>query len=132
VPAAATLAWTLELWGQAYGAGHAWPAARVASWIAQGAWVWQLVGFGVLCLVFPGGLLPGRRWRAMLVLFLAAALGVQVVLALAQAVVAPDATAEVTPPRRGWPPSPWQVSPCSSRSPSAWRPSWSATGAVTT
>jgi signal transduction histidine kinase len=33
--------------------------------VGAGAWPWQLVGFLILLLVFPDGLLPGRRWMAI-------------------------------------------------------------------
>ena len=31
--------------------------------VQLGAWAWKLAGFVALCLVFPDGLAPGRRWR---------------------------------------------------------------------
>ncbi|MDP4511172.1 sensor histidine kinase [Nonomuraea turcica] len=40
----------LEEWGR-----HSWWGAVI--------WSWQVVGFLLLLLVFPDGLLPGRRWR---------------------------------------------------------------------
>lgn len=33
------------------------------SWWGGAIWSWQMVGFLILLLVFPDGLLPGRRWR---------------------------------------------------------------------
>jgi hypothetical protein len=54
--AAPTLVFGIEDWGQ--GA----PSSPVAI-VSEGAWVWNLAGFVALCLVFPNGLLPGRRWR---------------------------------------------------------------------
>ncbi len=42
-----------------------------------GAWPWQVVGFMVLLLVFPDGLLPGRWWRAVAVCVPGSALLVQ-------------------------------------------------------
>jgi signal transduction histidine kinase len=41
--------------------------------IAAGAWPWQLVGFLILLLVFPDGLLPGRQWTVICWLVPAAA-----------------------------------------------------------
>ncbi|MFI5908889.1 histidine kinase [Dactylosporangium sp. NPDC051541] len=66
--AAPALTWAVELWGPAL--------------VAGGVWVFNLAGFVWLCLVFPAGLLPGRRWRAVPWCFLAAATFVIVVSGL--------------------------------------------------
>ncbi|TQS41234.1 sensor histidine kinase [Cryptosporangium phraense] len=58
VGAAPSAAFAIEYWG-----ASSWPAARVIGMVSPGVWVWNLAGFVALCLVFPNGLLPGRRWR---------------------------------------------------------------------
>jgi len=65
VGAAPAATQTLESWGETVGMTHPWPAADVVYTLKFGAWVWNLAGFVGLCLVFPDGLLPGRRWRAV-------------------------------------------------------------------
>ena len=71
-PVAAALTWlgaapcvvfAAEAWGSTAGTGRPWPAAGVPADLQTGAWVWNVAGFAALCLVFPNGLLPGRRWR---------------------------------------------------------------------
>jgi signal transduction histidine kinase len=64
------LAWALESWGTSYLTSTPWPAAHLGAIVGSGAWVYNLTGFGLLCLVFPSGLLPGRRWAAMPWVFL--------------------------------------------------------------
>ena len=72
-PAGAALAWlgaapsavfAAEMWGRSAHTADRWPAAAVVYHIQLGTWVWNVAGFAALCLVFPTGLLPGRRWRA--------------------------------------------------------------------
>ena len=63
VGAAPSAVFALEGWGRSVHTAHPWPAAQVLYQIQIGAWVWNLAGFAALCLVFPDGLLPGRRWR---------------------------------------------------------------------
>jgi signal transduction histidine kinase len=66
-PIGAALAWlaasllvvpAMDAWGRA-----PWPAADLVAALGVVAWPWQLTGFLALLLVFPDGLLPGRRWR---------------------------------------------------------------------
>jgi signal transduction histidine kinase len=83
---APALTWAVENWGEA---GEALPGGGVASVVGPGAWPFNLAGFVLLCLVFPDGMLPGRRWRAVPWLFVVAALMVGAVIA-AQNVVYPD------------------------------------------
>ncbi len=84
-PVGAALAWVgaapsavfaLEWWGKSARTPHPWPAAQVLYQVQAGAWVWNLAGFAALCFVFPDGPLPGRRWRC--VGWLAVAAGVYV------------------------------------------------------
>jgi signal transduction histidine kinase len=51
--------------------------------VAAGVWAWLFLAFAILILVFPDGLLPGRRWRAI-------AIAVPFALALVNFVVAAD------------------------------------------
>jgi hypothetical protein len=71
-PVGAALAWVgaapaavfaVEDWGQTVTTADPWPAARLMYAVTLGAWVWNPAGFVALCLVFPDGLPPGRRWR---------------------------------------------------------------------
>jgi signal transduction histidine kinase len=73
-PVGAALAWVgaapaavfaVEMWGETYQTSSPWPAAHAVDVVTLGMWVWNLAGFVALCLVFPSGLLPGRRWRAV-------------------------------------------------------------------
>lgn len=73
-PAGPALAWTggatlgtrlVELWGETAGTADPWWGSSVAAVIGPGFWPWQLMGFLWLMLVFPSGLLPGRRWRVV-------------------------------------------------------------------
>ena len=68
-PVGAAVAWlaasllvvpALEAWGRA-----PWPGADFLAALSVVAWPWQLAGFLVLLLVFPDGLLPGRRWAVV-------------------------------------------------------------------
>jgi signal transduction histidine kinase len=81
-PVAAALVWMgaapsavfgVEAWGATAGTAHSWPAASFVYHVQRGAWVWNLAGFAALCLVFPDGLLPGRRWRRVVLGAVAAA-----------------------------------------------------------
>ena len=71
-PVAPALAWTgaatigthaVEIWGETFAGGAPWPGSAVVAVVGRGFWPWQLMGFTALMLVFPNGLLPGRRWR---------------------------------------------------------------------
>lgn len=79
--AAPTLTMSLQTWGATFGTAHPWPGAQIAATV-PGVWVFNLAGFVLLCLVFPDGPLPGRRWRAMPWLFLGVALTVNAVVSL--------------------------------------------------
>ncbi|MFI5711285.1 sensor histidine kinase [Kribbella sp. NPDC051620] len=57
------LVFTLEDWGATYGTSSPWPGARLVAIISAGAWAWLFLGFAAMVLLFPDGLLPGRRWR---------------------------------------------------------------------
>jgi signal transduction histidine kinase len=78
VAASPCLAWSLESWGTSYLTATPWPAAHLGAIIGSGAWVYNLTGFGLLCLVFPDGLLPGRRWALMPWVFLVVSVAVNV------------------------------------------------------
>jgi signal transduction histidine kinase len=63
VGTAPAVVFALERWAGSGQGRHPWPGAHVVHLLQLGAWVWLVVGFAALCLVFPAGLLPGRRWR---------------------------------------------------------------------
>lgn len=71
--AAVVLTSAAENWGGTFATAHPWPASQLAAAVAPGVWVFNLAGFFLLCLVFPDGQLPGRGWRALPWLGLAAA-----------------------------------------------------------
>ncbi|MFI0352270.1 sensor histidine kinase [Actinomadura sp. 9N407] len=54
----------VEVWGRTHGTRGPWPGSGFMAVLGSAVWSWQLVGFLFLLLVFPAGLLPGRRWRA--------------------------------------------------------------------
>ncbi len=81
VGAAPAGVFAIEGWGATAATAYPWPAAHVVATIEPGVWVWNLAGFVALCLVFPDGLLPGRRWRRLA--WCAAAAGVVVNAAVA-------------------------------------------------
>lgn len=103
VPAGTTLATLAEFWGGRAGTAGAWPGSALGHYVAQGAWVWHLAGFAVLCAVFPDGLLPGRRWRAVLIAFFVAAVALNVLLAVGTLVQERSGRPD------GAPPVPWTV-----------------------
>jgi signal transduction histidine kinase len=72
----------IEGWGTTFGTAHAWPGAHVAAIVQPGVWVLNLAGFVLLCLVFPDGLMPGRRRQALPWLFLGTAVVVNTVVSL--------------------------------------------------
>ncbi|MFC9690911.1 histidine kinase [Kribbella sp. NPDC056951] len=84
------LGWLLVVRAPGYVVGPVltWLAASLAvvpaveAWSGPGVWPWQLVGFLALLLVFPDGLLPGRRWRAVAFAVPGAALLVNVAFVL--------------------------------------------------
>ena len=84
---APAVTWSLENWGATYRTGHDWPAASLGTLLADGIWVFNLAGFVVLCLVFPDGPLPGRLWRRVPWLFLAAAVVIDALFAVQHAVL---------------------------------------------
>ena len=70
-PVGAAVAWlaasllaipALNAWGQ-----MSWSAAGFAEALSAVGWPWQLTGFLALLLVFPDGLLAGRRWMVIAV-----------------------------------------------------------------
>src|SRR5215470_10280419 len=63
--AAPSAVFAVEMWGSSGATARPWPAAAVVHHIQLGTWVWNVAGFAALCLVFPTGRLPGRRWRAV-------------------------------------------------------------------
>lgn len=73
-PVAPALAWTgaatigtraVEVWGETYQSTAPWPGSEIVAVIGRGFWPWQLLGFAALMLLFPSGLLAGRRWRVL-------------------------------------------------------------------
>ena len=80
------LTWVVESWGQTYGTTRPWPGAYLGSVVGPGAWVFNLAGFVALCLVFPDGLLPGRRRRALPWVILAVAVAVNAIVSAQSAV----------------------------------------------
>ncbi|MFD7156569.1 sensor histidine kinase [Kribbella sp. NPDC059898] len=59
------LVFTVEDWGSTARTAHPWPAARAVDVIGAGVWAWLFLGFVTLVLLFPDGLLPGRRWKLL-------------------------------------------------------------------
>ncbi len=59
------LAEGIQDWGGTHGTRAPWPASSLGAFLGQGAWVFNLTGFFLLCLVFPDGPLTGRRWRLL-------------------------------------------------------------------
>ncbi|TCC41085.1 sensor histidine kinase [Kribbella speibonae] len=57
------LVFLAEDWGATAQTSTPWPATSALGAVAVGAWPWLFVGFVTLVLLFPDGLLPGRRWR---------------------------------------------------------------------
>ncbi|HWD81292.1 MAG TPA: histidine kinase [Kribbella sp.] len=56
---------TVEDWGATARTSHSWPAAHAVDVVGSGVWAWLFLGFVTLILLFPDGLLPGRRWKAV-------------------------------------------------------------------
>jgi signal transduction histidine kinase len=90
-PVGAAMAWlaafmlatpAVEAWGETAATDAPWWGSGVMSVIGAGVWPWQLVGFMALLLVFPDGLLPGRRWTTLVALVPASALLVNVAFVL--------------------------------------------------
>ena len=80
--AAPTLVFAVETWGESARSARPWPGAAMLYQVQMGAWVLNVAGFAALCLVFPDGLLPGRRWRVVAWGAVAAAVFVNALLAL--------------------------------------------------
>lgn len=78
--AAPTAVFAVEFWGASSQTTRPWPGADLVYPVQLGAWVWNLAGFVALCLVFPTGLLPGRRWRVIAGLSVLAGLVVNIVV----------------------------------------------------
>lgn len=88
--AAPSLTLGVENWGETFASMTPWPGSAWAAAIAPGVWVFNLAGFVALCLTFPDGPLPGRRWAAMPWIFLVVAIALNLALALDQATWAED------------------------------------------
>lgn len=65
---------TFEDWGATFGTNSQWPGAQLVAIVSAGSWPWLFLGFTALVLLFPDGLLPGRRWRVIAVAMPLAAL----------------------------------------------------------
>jgi len=63
--AAPSLVSAVEFWGHSYGSTGQRTGARLVAYASPGVWVFNFAGFVMLCVTFPNGLLPGRRWRAL-------------------------------------------------------------------
>jgi signal transduction histidine kinase len=70
VAAAPAGVFALERWGVAIASSHPW----LSFVLTDSIWPCVFAGFVALVLVFPDGLLPGRRWRVIAILAPAAAL----------------------------------------------------------
>ncbi len=81
--AAPVLVMVVEDWGASATTAAPWWGADVVAVVAPGIWVFNFAGFVLLCLTFPDGRLPGRRWAVMPWSFLAVAALVDVVVVLA-------------------------------------------------
>jgi signal transduction histidine kinase len=80
---------TFEDWGATFGTDSQWPGARLVAIVSAGSWPWLFLGFTALVLLFPDGLLPGRRWRVIAVAMPLAALLVNFTVS-----IEPDAYAD--------------------------------------
>ncbi len=65
VGAAPAAVFAVEDWGRTVAAARPWPGAGAAAALGDATWPWLFLGFVALVLVFPDGLLPGRRWRVI-------------------------------------------------------------------
>ncbi|GAB2830426.1 hypothetical protein GCM10022221_31430 [Actinocorallia aurea] len=65
VGAAPVAVTALENWDAAASGPAHWPLPAPLHTAALGSWIWHLAGFVALCLVFPDGLPPGRRWQLL-------------------------------------------------------------------
>lgn len=68
----------VEVWGLTDTSGAPWWGSGVAAVLGPGVWPWQLMGFVALVMLFPDGLLPGRRWRVVTALGPTAAMMINV------------------------------------------------------
>lgn len=75
-PVGPALAWTgasvlavraVAPWAGSAATDDPWAGSDLALRLDVALWPWQLMGFLALLLVFPDGLLPGRRWRIVAV-----------------------------------------------------------------
>jgi signal transduction histidine kinase len=73
---------TTAPWAASAATTHPWPGAGLAVRLDVALWPWQLMGLLALVLVFPDGLLPGRRWRVVAALGPLAATVITTVLLL--------------------------------------------------
>jgi hypothetical protein len=65
VGAAPAVVFAVEDWGRTAASDRPWPGSRFAAGLVEATWPWLFLGFVALVLVFPDGLLPGRRWRVL-------------------------------------------------------------------
>jgi signal transduction histidine kinase len=100
--AAPALTSGLEAWGASFSTGHPLPAAHLGAFVSGGVWTVNLAGFVALCLVFPDGRLPGRRWRLLPWAYAAVVVLVVLVIGLDPAAYAPHGG-----PLPDAPPLPW-------------------------
>lgn len=68
VGAAPAAVFAVEDWGRTAAGPRPWPGSVLAAGFVEATWPWLFLGFVALVLVFPDGLLPGRRWRVVAVL----------------------------------------------------------------
>jgi signal transduction histidine kinase len=79
---APAVVFALSFWGDTSASAVPLPGSGAAMVLAAGAWVWCYVPAALLAYVFPTGRLVSRRWRPVVVVMVAAAVLVQVVIAL--------------------------------------------------
>lgn len=68
----------VEVWGLTDTSAAPWWGSGAVAVLGPGVWPWQLMGFVALVMLFPDGLLPGRRWRVVTALGPAAAMMINV------------------------------------------------------
>ena len=81
---APAVVFALSFWGDTSASSAPLPGSGAAAVIAAGAWVWCYVPAALLAYSFPTGRLVSPRWRPVVVAMVAAAVLVQVVIALVE------------------------------------------------
>jgi len=90
-PVGAALTWlaaapaavaAVEDWGSSLLSAHPWPGATAMFVLKQGFWVWNLAGFGALCMLFPDGRSASVRLRRLPVYGVVAAVLLNAVVSL--------------------------------------------------